>query len=185
MESIKCLLLLAAVLALAAMNAAAMHNPNVHIDHLVTIALENIRRGPAHNPIPQINELAQIAMENTFNNVRMDDNYALAGLAAVVEAGASRSTRDPRDYVVQVGENAQACHDSHHMDFKHCLSCCTKKGSELGQFWVMQTEKFMEYHGLCVCRYVAAAPPPPGQFVREALRIMSGEVINPPREAVR
>jgi hypothetical protein len=183
MKPIKCLLLLAAVLALAAMNAAAMDDPNEEaiIEWIVATAIDNLQRNVPHNQNAQIFQLNELALQESHQNVLDRENRALRGLAKVADTAASRTDRRPDEYQAREDEFAEICHDQHHMGFMQCVSCCTIEGYNAGQTWAILIEQYMDYQGLCVCRRVGQLPPPPQHKVWDARRVLGGDVVNPPR----
>jgi hypothetical protein len=180
MKPIKCLLLLAAVLAFAAMNAAAMENPGPSISQLVGHAIQNLLAGVPHVrniPYLEINARMRRAMQD---NVQSHQNEAMGGLVQIANFAASRTNLPPRDaYNVRADENVERCHSYSCMDFLKCMNCCTVMGYRNGRRWAAEIIPFMDYRGLCVCKDKPGVPPPPEDVYRIAVRQLDGDVIDP------
>jgi hypothetical protein len=178
MESIKCLLLLAAVLAFAAMNAAAMDDGGDQIRNLGTTALENILRNEAHDENRALHELMGLSQQGILHNVPTADNWALNELCRVAREASGRNANPQDNYQALAGENGEICSNFNSMEFLKCLDCCTVKGIQNQQQWTARLYVFMDYSGRCVCRNIGA-PPPGEEIYLQSLIELGGEVIDP------
>jgi hypothetical protein len=181
MKPIKCLLLLAAVLALAAMNAAAMEDPN-HINQFYLDAIQLLRAGVPHEDNEPYNELAALARQAALINVPMAHNQAMALLVRFANYAASRTNLPPQDaYNLQADENVELCRNHSHMDFSNCVDCCTVKGHINEQRWTARIIPFMDYRGLCVCKNRPDLHRVSEEVFQRCQRKLQGQVVNPPQ----
>jgi hypothetical protein len=187
MKSIKCPLLLAAVLAFAVMNAAAMNNqppPPLppHIRELVDDASRAVAAGTQHARNWALRQLLTLTLEAIHGDVPPKENMALAGLAIVVDGASDRQNRhnSPDQYVPRPGavEDVTGCSNSSHRGFFSCFNCCIALGYNKSQRLIARMPVYMDYRGLCSCALFNGAPPS-AKLYRESLEDLLGQVIDP------
>jgi hypothetical protein len=157
MRAIKCLLLLAAVLSFAAINADAMNNPP---NNNQPINNQPINNQPINDPRFNAQQLA--AFFANLNNL------------------ARLSHRDARNYIPQPGDDVETCSRFNGSDFVTCMNCCVVKSYRRQQAWSAKQTAFANFGGLCICIRFGNFIPNYDQYVR-ALRKIDGDVVDPPR----
>jgi hypothetical protein len=187
MRPIKCLLLFAAVLAFAAMNATAMDDEPppppqpLTIGQLVTMGRDTVAAGTPHEQNWALAMLVHLALGGINQDLPESENYGLTGLVLVVDHASDRvnENNDPNHYETELeGENAQICSSYSHMGFLKCLHCCFVKGRDVGQRWIPRMFVYMDFRGLCTCAPREGDPPGDNTYL-QGLRDIAGEVIDP------
>jgi hypothetical protein len=103
-----------------------------------------------------------------------------------VDAAAGRSELNQDAYVVQEGEDGEFCRSLAHMDYMHCICCCTifsyerSRDRQQTEVWFPNRAAYEGYKGRCICRRRPdGTPAVTQQQYQKALRGSSGRVVDP------